>query len=260
MHKIPVLSVAIISSLFLTGCNSTPKVFLSTHRLENPEVASKPLKVNISSGIVTDSIVTVQETDDEPSDGNDLNLMANIGMTFAKGLQFSLTRSHETYRLSGKYQFWGENSDKATKGNFSQAISLGYIRRDVEEEEGNPELDGKNLSQVPVEERSSTWQHRTNTIDIAWVLGYRLSHNFMIYGGPFYSSSALNGVRYKGYTEYEKDLDLHGYMTGANLALEYRFDNGLALISEVLIFDNKWESDTYSYSGDAFNFKIDYQF
>ena len=49
-------------------------------------------------------------------------------------------------------------------------------------------------------------------------------------------------------------------MPGANLVFEYRFDMGLALSKEVLIYTNQWEGGNYSFSGLTFNFKIDYQF
>ncbi len=258
MNKIQILSLAVLSPLFLSACNSTPKAYVSAYRLENPEVASKPFKVNISSAIVTDSMVNLQKDDDQLDDNNDLNLMASVGMTFAEGLQFSLTRANGTYRVAGKYQFFGKHSDKASKGNFSQAFSLGYASRDVNDTERNPELDTN--KQIPDEDRFLPWQHTTNTIDIAWILGYRINHHLMVYGGPFYSRSSLDGVRFEGYDELERDLDFKGCMTGANLALEYRFTNGIALAGEALLFNNEWENDSYSHGSSTFNLKIDYQF
>ncbi len=55
-------------------------------------------------------------------------------------------------------------------------------------------------------------------------------------------------------------LNLSGYLLGATLVFEYRFDMGLALSKEVLIYTNQWEDGNYGRSGLTFNFKIDYQF
>ena len=55
-------------------------------------------------------------------------------------------------------------------------------------------------------------------------------------------------------------LNLSGYMLGANLVFEHRFDMGLALSLEALTYNNRWESGKYNFSGSVMNFKIDYQF
>ncbi len=255
-HKYQLLCFVMLSTLLFTGCTTiAPKVHLDSYRLENPEVASTPLKVNIATGIVTDTELTVQDTTEDNIDGAEIRLLGKLGVTLAKGLQFSLSHSRsDRYRLSGKYQFYGDNADLATQGNFSQAISLGYahgVTSDTERVIDAESYSAKNYFD---------WELTTHTIDIAWILGYRMTDNFMLYGGPFIGYSMSKGTRFKDSAQFEKTLNLSGYMPGANLAFEYRFDMGLALSLEALTYNNRWESDKYNLSGSVLNFKIDYQF
>ncbi len=258
-HKSERLCLVLISTLLFTGCtNLVPSVHLDTYRLENPEVASTPLKVNIATGLVTDTELTVQDTSEDNInniDGPDINLLGQLGVTLAKGLQISLSNSRsDTYRLSGKYQFYGDNADRATRGNFSQAISLGYSNGVTAETERTTSEEIYNAGNY------LNWELTTHTVDIAWILGYRITDNIMVYGGPFYGYSVSKGTRFKGSPQFEKALDLNGHMPGANLVFEYRFDMGLALSQEALIYTNQWEGGKYSSSSITVNFKIDYQF
>jgi hypothetical protein len=128
-HKSQLLCLVLISTILFTGCTNlaAPKVYLNSYRLENPEVASTALKVNIATGIVTETKLTLQDTPEDNIDGAEIRFLGKLGVTLAKGLQFSLSHSRsDRYRLSAKYQFYGDNADLATQGNFSQAISLGY--------------------------------------------------------------------------------------------------------------------------------------
>jgi hypothetical protein len=255
-HKSQLLCLVLISTILFTGCTTlAPKVHLNSYRLENPEVASTPLKVNIATGIVTDTELTVQDTTEDNIDGAEIRLLGKLGVTLAKGLQFSLSHSRsDRYRLSGKYQFYGDNADLATQGNFSQAISLGYSNGVTAETERTTSEEVYNAGNY------LNWELTTHTVDIAWILGYRLTDNVMLYGGPFVGYSMSKGTRFKDSPQFEKTLNLSGYMPGANLVFEYRFDMGLALSKEVLIYTNQWEGGKYSFSSHSFNFKIDYQF
>ncbi len=255
-HKYQLLCFVMLSTLLFTGCTTiAPKVHLDSYRLENPEVASTPLKVNIATGIVTDTELTVQDTTEDNIDGAEIRLLGKLGVTLAKGLQFSLSHSRsDRYRLSAKYQFYGDNADLATQGNFSQAISLGYtngVTSEAERVKDAESYSAKNYFE---------WELTTHTVDIAWILGYRVTDNFMLYGGPFVSYSMSKGTRFKDSPQFERTLNLSGYMPGANLVFEYRFDMGLALSLETLTYNNRWESGKYRFSGSVMNFKIDYQF
>ncbi len=263
LNKTPLLSLTVAISMIITGCATIvpPKVHLNAYRLENPEVVSQPLKVNIASGVVATNQLTVQDTDGALQDtdrGNedevDIKLLGELGMTVAKGLQLSLSYNTSVSRLSAKYQFYGNNADLATQGNFSQAISLGYSDSETSSQELIPIADESDAQEYFV------WDLTSHTVDIAWILGYRMTHNFMVYGGPFYGYSVAKGTRFKDSAAFEKALDLSGHMTGANIAFEYRFDMGLALSLEALTYQNRWEGDEYSISDTALNFKIDYQF
>jgi hypothetical protein len=255
LNRTLLLSLTVASTMIFTGCtNLAPKVHLNAYRLENPEVVSKPLKVNLAAGIVTVNQLTVQVTDEENYASYTLDSMVNLGVSLAKGLQFSLSDSPGSYRLSAKYQFYGNHADLATKGNFSQAFSLGYANTDTSDEEPLPGNDRYSGGEY------LNWELATHTIDVAWILGYRITHNFMVYGGPFYGYSVAKGTRFKNSAAFEKALDLSGHMAGANVAFEYRFDMGLALSLEALTYNNRWEGGEYSFSDATLNFKIDYQF
>jgi hypothetical protein len=243
--------------MIVTGCKNldlAPKANLNAYRLENPEVVSKPLKLNLAAGVVTVNQLTVQLTDEESDNSYNFDPLLNLGVSLSKGLQFSLSNSPGSYRLSAKYQFYGNHADLATQGNFSQAFSLGYANTDTSDEERLPGVDRYSG------DKYLNWELTSRTIDIAWILGYRMTHNFMVYGGPFYGYSVAKGTRFKDSAVFEKALDLSGHMTGANLALEYRFDMGLALSLEALTYNNRWEGGEYSFSDATLNFKIDYQF
>jgi hypothetical protein len=262
-HKSQLLCLVLISTILFTGCANLapPKVHLNSYRLENPEVVSKPFKVNIATGVVATNQLTVPDTDGALQDtdrGNEdevvTGFLGELGMTIAKGLQLSLSGNESVSRYSAKYQFYGNNADLATQGNFSQAISLGYSDSESSSEEFIPgayESDAQDYF---------AWELTSHTVDIAWILGYRMTHNFMVYGGPFYGYSVAKGTRFKDSAVFEKALDLTGHMSGANLAFEYRFDRGLALSLEALTYKNRWEGGKYNLSDSVLNFKIDYQF
>ncbi len=254
-HKSQLLYLVLISTILFTGCANLapPKVYFNAYRLENPEVVSKPFKVNIATGVVATNQLTVpdtyegaQETDIANEDEVDTSFLGELGMTLGKGIQLSLSGNESVSRYSAKYQFYGNNADLATQGNFSQAISLGYSDSKKSNEEFSQDY--------------FAWEMSTHTVDIAWILGYRMTHNFMVYGGPFYGYGVAKGTRYKDSAEFKKALDLSGRMTGANLAFEYRFDRGLALSLEALTYNNRWKGGKYNLSDSVLNFKIDYQF
>ena len=264
---------------------------MSNMRFDNPEVSSKPLKVNLATGFSSRTILEIESrtandlsTDD---DGTEINDYVRGSITAAEGIEISITRdSDQATHLGVKYQFYGEHSDKSNKGNFSQAITLGYEQNSSTDSYASlnsvaPTECTELICTFSREEANTYWEHDANIYDIAWVLGYKLSEKSIIYGGPFYQWGNING--YKGIntqyitqeypnseagefttqeSSYSKDiqlkLDSSGYMLGANLAVEHRFSFGLGFAAEVVVSKMSW--DKYSISDTGINLKMDYQF
>jgi len=241
-------SVIFLLSAFavLSGCNSTPKASMSTLRLNNPEVNSKPLKVNLAVGHGSRSEIYLE---DENTDSDDINVFARASVSISNGWQVSIQdESDEAYSVAVQYQFYGDNADKADRGNFSQAIRLGY--------EGKVSGRGDKDTNL---ENNTYWEHKTNIFDISWILGYRFNKNLIMYGGPFYYNGSLKG-QYKPELEQSQiiELDEDGKQYGANVAIEYRFNNGIGLSGEFIVTEASWGD--YSHGSSNANFKFDYQF
>lgn len=253
--KYPLLPASLILSVLLSACSTNPvTVSMSTTRFDNPEVSSEPLKVNLALGSGGRTTLNI-ETNDKNYSGTDAYVFARGHITAAKGLEISISTDNASATHVGiKYQFYGAHTEQSTKGNFSQAFTLGYERNTTNEfyYSGGDYIDCESLYCNYVAD-SGYWQHDTEVYDIAWVLGYKFSARDIIYGGPFYQWGQLNG--YNNSTEL---LESDGYMIGANLAMEHRFSFGLGLAGEIVYANLNW--DHYSQNDTSFNFKIDYQF
>ncbi len=254
------ISVAVIILSFLSGCESTPQTVMPTYRLNSPEVSSVPLAVNISSGVGSISEVNLTESDKVSSENvNDSALFFRASIVAVEGLKIiaSGAANHdEVASVTALYQFYGLNADKTVAGNVSQALSLAYVSSSGRGSYGSL------TPQVTAEDKSVNWEQDTDIIDVAWILGYRISPELLTYGGPFYQwgkakvRNALESGSNK-LESYSKE-EHNGNLLGANLALEYRFNFGLGLTGEVVFSKAKWSDSTITES--SFNFKIDYQF
>jgi len=227
---------------------------VSTTRFDNPEVSEKPLKVNLAMGHGSRSHVSIEETNpksplfltfDDEEGGTEIYLFTKADVTAYKGLAISLTKDQESdFHVGVKYQFYGEHSEQSIRGNLSQAFTIGY-----ESNETNESFNA-----------STFWQHDTNIYDVAWVIGYKVLDNSIIYGGPFYQWGDLDGDKKILLTNSTnlKELNSTGNMIGANIAFEHRFSFGLGLAGEYVISKLNW--DGFKETGMALNFKLDYQF
>jgi hypothetical protein len=247
MLKISSISITKINKVILSfvlivvvsGCKSTPKATMSTLRLNSPEISSEPLRVNLAVGLGSRSETYLE---DGNSDEDDIALFGRASITFASGWQISIQdESDDAQSLAIQYQFYGEYADKADKGNFSQSLRLGYERKETD-----------------LDYREIYWQHDSDIFDIYWILGYRLSKNLIVYGGPFYYSGNLDGYYQAKLSEQRQVLDEDGELYGSNIALEYRFDNGFGVASEIVISETSWGE--FSHGSSNLNVKFDYQF
>ena len=245
--------------ILLSACSTNPvSVSMSTSRFDNPEVSSEPLSVNLALGSGSRTILNI-ETDDKNFSGNDIYAFARGNITATKGLEISISSDVDSATHIGiKYQFYGAHTEQSTKGNISQAFTLGYERTETYESyySGGDYIAGESLYCNYVAE-SGYWQHDTDVYDIAWVVGYKLTDRDIIYGGPFYQWAQLSGYKSTANNSTEP-LESDGYMVGANIAIEHRFSFGLGLAGEIVYGNLNWGH--YSQNDTSFNFKIDYQF
>lgn len=239
--------------LLLSACNTYNPVIVSVsnHRLDNPEVNSKPLKLNLALGASSKTTLTVEE-DSSDDDGAGLHLYAQGSITAGKGVEISIRLDDQSSTHFGiKYQFYGENADKSSPGNFSQAFTLGYDTNNTND------FSECNSSSCTASESTFSWDHDTSIYDGAWILGYKLTEYNIVYGGPFYQWGSLNGYKSSSNGSQE-EIDSNGEMIGANLAIEHRFQGGLGLTGEVVYSTLRWNE--FSEDSTGVNFKIDYQF
>lgn len=265
MKNIPLFTTCLFLLITLSACSTNPvSVSMSTTRFDNPEVSSKPLKVNLALGHGGRTKLIIEDKhDDYDSSGTNLTGFYRGNITAAKGLEISVRGDEDSAAHVGiKYQFYGAHTEQSTKGNLSQALTLGYERNSTKEQHSSggyySDCDGYYCDYVT--ERGS-WQHDADIYDVAWVVGYKITSRDIIYGGPFYQWGELNGDKNITNTTTNattKQLKSDGYMIGTNFAIEHRFSFGMGLAAEVVYSTIKWEK--YSQSSGSFNFKIDYQF
>lgn len=246
--KIKACLLSIVAIVVLAGCGSTVEVSMNQSRLESPEVNAKPLTFNVSAGQNTRHQIEFDEND-SGNDNVDLSFFVKGGLTLAEGLEFyAKDSSNSVIHLGMKYQFWGDHREHSDKGNFSQAISLGYETKFS---------DGGSKNEVQSDYGDySYWQSDTKIYDIAWILGYRFNRHFMVYGGPFYQHGKMDLS-----SQRESDLVFDGStgkQLGVSLATEFRFMFGLSITGELAYTDTKWAN--FKESAPSYSVKLDYQF
>ena len=251
----------LILSILLSACSTNPvSVSMSTTRFDNPEVSSEPLTVNLALGHGSRTKLIIEDQgDDYDISGTNLYGYYRGNITAAKGLEISLRGDDDSAtRIGIKYQFYGAHTEQSTKGNLSQAFTLGYERNTTSKQDyiGGYYSDCDDYYCDYISE-TGNWQHDTNVYDIAWVVGYKFAARDIIYGGPFYQWGQLSGDKTITNATTQQ-LKSDGYMIGANIAIEHRFSFGMGLAGEIVYANLDWGN--YSQNDTSFNFKIDYQF
>jgi hypothetical protein len=252
--------------------------------MERPEVSTNKYRVSTKLGIDGRAEVSLANTDINSFGNGNPQLtpevedtgyypFATIAMTIQPKLELSY-RLHEDNKLSIKYQVRGDGADVARAGNLSQAVSAG-ISLFQDDNEYSKMSQSADYSLDPIihtyTEDSGSWEQKTYAIDLAWIFGYRLIDNVLIYGGPFLVYGDLIGeqayqTRIADNPEFNNatlqhntlSLDSSGHLLGANVAIEYMFDFGLFFTLEYSAAQLKWEGDS---NADAnFGLAIGYQF
>lgn len=281
--SINLILVVCASTMLLSGCLSS-STSLSTMRMDRPEVSANKYALTTKVGLGGRKTVKLTTpygsgkktppTISNSFDGNvDISPAVSLGITPLPRLEVSIS-SLDDAKISVKYQFSGDSADKAKQGNFSQAVSVGFSRYNESTSISNS-YDSTDYSvEPPVTEYrtvSNSFEHDTYAVDAAWILGYRLTNNMLVYGGPFYINGNLSGehtftsaradnaqMNNQTVEETLLNLDSSGSMLGANVALEYKFDFGLFLTAEVSFNRMEWEDASDSSANGAVI--IGYQF
>jgi len=267
--------LSLITACFvLVGCKST-ETSLSTTRMDRPEISSKPLDARLNVGAGQRSVIDLTDdtlqffyTNQFNSDsttfsispepvGADTAPFAKLSLSVAPRFEVSYG-AHDDNKIALKYQFYGDTADKATAGNYSQALSLGFARY---------KDDAKGLSMTKYStvdeegriislESFKDFEQDTYTVDLAWIHGYRVNDNFLLYGGPYFIYGVLSGEQINTYDTVDVeengavttgtaqaniDLDSNGNMLGLSVAGEYEFDFGLFLTLEFSAARIEWE-------------------
>ncbi|MFT6269314.1 MAG: hypothetical protein ACJAVV_002139 [Alphaproteobacteria bacterium] len=264
-----IICIVLISASLLSGCFSS-KTSLSTVRMDRPEVSENAYAVRARLGLAQRNEIILSEfatnlnepaTLDPQVDDANISPFSAIGLTIVPRLEVSLS-GNDDVKISVKYQFSGDSADKATAGNFSQAVSLGYSRFEDDSPATSSSSSFIAISN-PIDgiytEFDEAYSQRTHAIDVAWILGYRVNSNFLIYGGPYFIHGDLSGdqtltIREADNADFTNpsiaervlQLDSNGYMLGANFALEYQFNVGFFLSAEASFNSVNWENDSSS--------------
>ena len=292
--NISVLSTLIIT-LMLTGCFSS-KTSLSIMRMDRPEVSGEVYTLRAQAGhslankdiTLTGRFFGTREARRNIDDGNPASeltpeveeggdftpLFAGLGITVIPKLELQLTGLDSERKIKLKYQFAGQNSEQAEKGNLSQAISFSYSyqqQEEFEEYESNQTILIDEIEQTSYRNTSIDWQQKNHVLDVAWIVGYRFAKKHMFYGGPFYIRGSLSGYQsvfdqqsfspdYSDAitTEEQISLDSAGSAKGLNLAYEYSFNFGMFFTAEISMAKVTWENS--SATSEGFSFLVGYRF
>lgn len=262
------LSVIVLSSAGLIGCGVIPKKPTSSYGIQRfavPEVAEKPLKFNLKAGAAEMYKVMLPATENDTPEFNcdrDGTCYANdpdfmyADVSVIKGI--SLNYNTQLNRIGAIWQFYGASSDQAKAGNFSQAIVVGFSR----------DKDSNELPEIadsdPTVFNARAWSQSTSSVDIGWVGGYRLSDDWLVYGGPFVNyhdiDSSIHFEKRNNYDVFtmQQGYGLKGRQVGANIALRYDILSWLNV--DVEFVSARYTMNNVSNRDSQFNFIIGTRF
>lgn len=261
-------------SLF-AGC-STPRidVNLPTARMDLPEVGNDSFRGRVGAIAAQYHRVTLTSTDSEtntPTDSSTLvgnvstrekRFMGDFKMNALPGLEFGARRGQSGVTLfQGKYQLLGSSYQQSDAGNLSLAASLGYgwVQDTADQHDASSctELWIFCSTGSPIGWESDYWESEVDTriMDFALIGGYRLSQQWLAFGGLYrqhYDMTAQirYGTRQNSQTTWAASLETRqdGRQSGLNLGLEWRTQSkGLSVIAELSRARLSWDNVPDSY-------------
>lgn len=168
-------SFALIASSLLSACSTPPAVHSHLARFDAPEVANTPFIINYKLGTNKTNVIP-RDTGEPIHDEEDLYLGADISLSHGFEFNAEVSPSSPTFGYGLKYQLSGESREEAKPGNVSHAISVAYHAS------GNGEGN---------DDQGNHYSQSLTLYDIAWISGYRLTPQWLLYGSLFYQHGNL---------------------------------------------------------------------
>ncbi|ESP92661.1 MULTISPECIES: hypothetical protein [Pseudoalteromonas] len=240
-------AAALASTLMLTGCFSTPEADTGSVRLDSPEVHSQPMKVKMAIGLDKGQPIPIS---DSPLGSNDTGVYASLEMSLGGGFAAKV-QTGKALKTTLKYQFSGQHAESAQAGNVSHAITLAYL---TDEESGTDFETGEYIN----EDSKRDWKLDHDLIDIAWITGYRLSPEALLYGSIFYQTGEIDGTYYRStfggcaerhapecaQSTFSDDGSAYGLSVSFEYAFTKSFLGSLELVHSRSNWFNRNEDDT----------------
>lgn len=192
----------IIISILIFACISCETIDIPANRFHIPESMGK-FKGNLNFRYTG---ATAVDIDARLATENSFTSVSTVG----GGMDFGLTNSLDTYFNIGleifsqvpasagiKFQFLGEPQSSAKQGNFSAAILAGLLYGETDLSDENERTKMNSFGQ-----------------EVTALAGYRITPNFLLYGGPYYSeykARIKSTFAFKRALKYGRD---HGYSLG----------------------------------------------
>ncbi|HEY8279762.1 MAG TPA: hypothetical protein VIH99_09075, partial [Bdellovibrionota bacterium] len=183
--------VPFLVGIFASSCAVTAK--LPMNRFESPEASGKAFGGEVQLAYqgrneveLTPAYETRAPNLNDPSvqkPGHRVISQTSVGLM--ERMEISLTLLQP--RLGLKYQFLGDTRPKASKGNFSMALSAGAAGSSEKEYSAG-------TSVTP----ATSYELEETFVDGALILGWRLGTDALLYGGPFWVSDYLKTIYTSG--------------------------------------------------------------
>lgn len=257
-HKV-ILGTA--AAVILAGCQSTPYVENDTKRLTTPEIHNAPFKVTLA--VAASKSEEISPTTNEINIG-DGELSLEARMTTGGGTEVFIS-SGDVEGAGIVYQFFGDNLEASSVGNFSAAMSAGYFR--FYSDKGNSD-------------KYTGWEVQQDMIDLSLIAGYRVHDKGLLFSSLFYRGGdidvtvipELNQESQNSYLLYpitftceelsnscvKNQFQSHGKLRGLNIGYRHDFYHWLSLTSEVVFYQEDIFGKTHS--DQALNLKLGFHF
>lgn len=214
-QKIAILICTLAALLATTGCES---INIPGIRLDTPETLGKPGAIKVDLRFQQSSSVEMVDHI-TPSDLNSpyISKDAIMGLGLDVGLskqvdiymKTGMGLSHPVNFVGAKYQMLGPSQNTAQKGDVSAAVLAGI---------------GFMSGQTITSQAKSA--SAASAVELAGILGLRLSKHIIVYGGPFFAVIHADGKiesSEEAFFQSERQtgsFSQSGRQTGANLGLK----------------------------------------
>jgi hypothetical protein len=175
--------------LLAEGCAITMNMPAS--RFESPETRGKLLKVQLDGGLQgSHTVVVVNDITANPVqvnspgfDRSNASFRGAFGLGIFRDLDLSLKLAWNSPTLfQVKYQILGKPELETQVGNIALAVTAAIGT-----------LQGTGSAAGVLNNLAAKYDLTATTYDLALIAGYRFHETFMVYGGPFVTSTSFSG-------------------------------------------------------------------